>query len=420
MSFDARRARVATTLVFLLNGCVLGVWATEVAPLRERLGLSPGVLGGVLLCGAAGALVAMPLSGRLIARFGAGQVIQAGAVAACLALACAVSAPSVWVLCLCLLGFGAGFGTVDVAMNAEAVRVEQRAGRPILSSVHGMWSLGSFCGSAGGAALLRVATPSVQVALVAGGCCAALLGAGAMLRRGRGEAEVAAGGPAAGRGGGRLWARRGLLLTGAMMALSFAVEGAVLDWGGVFLREARHVPVALAAAGFSAFSVTMMAMRFGGDRVRARLGDRWVLRASLGASAGFALLLWPGPLWLSLLGFALAGAGVANVVPVLFALAGAQGDGARDTRAQDGRARDAGETAGAGLAGGAGPVDDARRTGEAVGVASVMGYAGVLGGPPVFGAIAQASSVGVSLGIAGALCAAVALAGGLAVRLRGR
>ncbi|MGI3775746.1 MAG: MFS transporter [Janthinobacterium lividum] len=402
MPFDASRARVATTLVFLLNGCVLGVWATEVAPLRERLGLSPGVLGGVLLCAAAGALVAMPLSGRLIARFGAGQVIQAGAVVACLALAAAVSAPAVWVLCLCLLGFGAGFGTVDVAMNAEAVRVEQRAGRPILSSVHGMWSLGSFCGSAGGAALLGVFPPAVQAGLVAGGCGAALLGAGAMLRR-RGAAEVAEGGPAAGRGRGRLWARRGLLLTGAMMALSFAVEGAVLDWGGVYLREARHVPVALAAAGFSAFSATMMAMRLGGDRVRARLGDRWVLRASLGASAGFALLLWPGPLWLSLLGFALAGAGVANVVPVLFALAGAQGGGTRD-----------------GAAGVAGQADAARRTGEAVGVASVMGYAGVLGGPPAFGAIAQASSVGVALGIAGALCAAVALAGGLAVRLRGR
>ncbi|MGI4977328.1 MAG: MFS transporter [Janthinobacterium lividum] len=406
MSFDASRARVATTLVFLLNGCVLGVWATEVAPLRERLGLSPGVLGGVLLCGAAGALVAMPLSGRLIARFGAGQVIQAGAVVACAALAGAVSAPGVWALCLCLLGFGAGFGTVDVAMNAEAVRVEQRAGRPILSSVHGMWSLGSFCGSAGGAALLRVATPAVQAGLVAGGCCAALLGAGAMLRR-RGAAEVAEDGPAAGvarPGGGRLWARRGLLLAGAMMALSFAVEGAVLDWGGVYLREARHVPVALAAAGFSAFSATMMAMRFGGDRVRARLGDRWVLRASLGATAGFALLLWPGPLWLSLLGFALAGAGVANVVPVLFALAGAQG----------------GAQGGSGRASGPGPADAARRTGEAVGVASVMGYAGVLGGPPMFGMIAQASSVGVALGIAGALCAAVALAGGLAVRLRGR
>lgn len=403
MSNEARRARVATTLVFLLNGALLGVWATEVAPLRERLSLSAAVLGGVLLCGAAGALLAMPLSARLIARFGTGQVIQAGAAATCLALAGAVAAPTLWALCLCLLGFGAGFGTVDVAMNAEAVRVEQRAGRPVLSSVHGMWSLGSFCGSAGGAALLGVASPPVQVALVAGACGTALLGAGAMLRRPPGgTAEAAAhegvlpgGGGSVrgepGRGGARLWARPGLLLTGAMMSLSFAVEGAVLDWGAVYLRDVRHLPVASAAAGFSAFSITMMVLRFGGDRVRARLGDGWVLRAALGATAGFALLLWAAPLWLSLVGFALAGAGVANVVPVLFGLAGNQG--------------------GAGPGGG---------TAAAVGVASILGYAGVLGGPPMFGLIAQASSVGTALGAAGALCAAVGLAGGLTVRLSRR
>jgi hypothetical protein len=403
MSNEARRARVATTLVFLLNGALLGVWATEVAPLRERLSLSAAVLGGVLLCGAAGALLAMPLSARLIARFGTGQVIQAGAAATCLALAGAVAAPTLWALCLCLLGFGAGFGTVDVAMNAEAVRVEQRAGRPVLSSVHGMWSLGSFCGSAGGAALLGVASPPVQVALVAGACGTALLGAGAMLRRPPGgTAEAAAhegvlpgGGGSVrgepGRGGARLWARPGLLLTGAMMSLSFAVEGAVLDWGAVYLRDVRHLPVASAAAGFSAFSITMMVLRFGGDRVRARLGDGWVLRAALGATAGFALLLWAAPLWLSLVGFALAGAGVANVVPVLFGLAGNQG----------------------GAAPGGG-------TAAAVGVASILGYAGVLGGPPMFGLIAQASSVGTALGAAGALCAAVGLAGGLTVRLSRR
>ncbi len=416
-------SHIATTLVFLLNGCLLGAWATEVAPLRERLGLSPGALGGVLLCGAAGALAAMPLSGRLIARFGTGQVIQAGAVASCVALTGAVSAPGVWALCACLLGFGAGFGTVDVAMNAEAVRVEQRAGRPILSSVHGMWSLGSFCGSAGGAALLRMVPPSAQVGLVAGACGAALLAAGAMLRRPRGEtaAELADAGPAgvgsagaaaARRGapvGARLWARPGLLLVGAMMSLSFAVEGAVLDWGAVYLREVRHVPVALAASGYSAFSVTMMAMRFGGDRVRARLGDGWVLRSSLAATAGFALLLWPGPLWRSLLGFALAGAGVANVVPVLFALAGTQGAGGHGTGAAHGR-----------TSASARQIDEARATGEAVGVASILGYAGVLGGPPMFGLIAQASSVGTALATAGALCAVVALAGGWTVRLRGR
>ena len=70
MSNEVRRARVATTLVFLLNGALLGMWATEVAPLRERLALSAAVLGGVLLCGAAGALLAMPLSARLIPRLG--------------------------------------------------------------------------------------------------------------------------------------------------------------------------------------------------------------------------------------------------------------------------------------------------------------------------------------------------------------
>ncbi len=408
MAPDARRARIATTLVFLLTGLLLGTWATQVAPLRERLSLSASALGLVLLCAALGALLTMPLSGRLIARFGAGRVIQAGATLSCAMLVCATLAPSWPLLCAALFAFGAGFGTVDVAMNAEAVAVERRAGRPVLSSVHAMWSLGALCGSVGGSALLTVLAPGQQAVAVAIPLVAALLGAGLMLHR---LALAGVDGATDGRPPGgpaalaSLWTRPALLLTGALMCLSFAVEGAVLDWGAVYLRDTRHVPLASAALGFSAFSMAMMATRFIGDRLRVRLGDAGVLQASLLAAAGFAVVLAAPGLPLALCGFALAGAGVANVVPVLFSLAGTQGAGTQGDRALR-------ESTPPGQ-----PAMARNRTGDAVGIASTLGYAGVLGGPPLFGLLAQATSVGSALAAAGLLCAAVGLAGGATARL---
>ena len=164
------------------------------------------------------------------------------------------------------------------------------------------------------------------------------------------------------------------------------------DWSGVYLRGVRHVPPAAAALGYSAFSACMVAMRFAGDRVRRAIGDGGVLAGAFVAAAGLAsvLLVPPGTPWAkigamtgemagAIAGFGVAGLGVANVVPALFALAGTRGPGA-------------------------------------VGVATTLGYAGVLAGPPLFGAVAQATSLEGAIGVSAGFCCLIGGVGVLAGR----
>ncbi len=374
MPDPVRRARLSTAAVFLLSGATLGVWATAVPLVRDRLALPAAALGGALLCLALGAFATMPVAGPLTARLGAGPVVRLGVLLSSPALVLAVLSPGYAGLCVALAAFGVGVGLTDVAMNAHAVEVEHAVGRPVLSGLHAMWSLGGLAGSAGGAALLLWLPPPVQAGVVAALCGAGMLWAAGAMFPPHPPVPAAEGAP---RPAG-LWRRGPLLLAGALMCASFVVEGAMLDWTGVFLHGTRGVAPAAAALGYSAFSVTMVAMRLLGDRVRTRLGGGGVLRlAGLGAAGLAAALLLPGQ-WGPLAGFALVGVGMANVVPVLFAFAGRQGE----------------------------------RPAAAVSVAATLGYAGVLGGPPLLGLVAQGTSVPGALWVVAGLCGGIAAVGG--------
>ena len=361
--------RAPICCVFAAHGLLLGAWVTQVPVVRERLHLSPGWLGVALFCISAGALSTMPVTSRMVARFGVRPVIRAGAAVSCASLAAAALAPGFVWLCLALLVFGLGFGTVDVAMNAESVRVEQAAGAKILGSVHALWSVGAAAGSAAGSALLAAAGPGTEAACLATAAACLTLAASSWLH---------AAGPAHGEDAGhRPWRDGRLLLIGVVLCMAFATEGAVADWGGVFLRTARGVPVSSAALGYSAFSCCMIAMRFAGDALRRRAGDAGVLLGAFAAVPGVALVLGAASPALGVAGFGLVGLGVANVVPALFALAGARGGDAN----------------------------------AAIGVASTLGYAGVLAGPPAFGMVAQVTSLAWAVGLIGVLGAAIGMAG---------
>jgi hypothetical protein len=142
-----RAARLAVSAIFFLNGAGIGNWVVRIPSVRDQLGLTEAALGVALLGVAAGALVAMPLAGRLVARHGSRPVTRAGAVAFAVALGLPALAPSLPLLCLALVVLGAGNGALDVAMNAQAAAVERRYARPIMSRFHALFSLGGLAGA---------------------------------------------------------------------------------------------------------------------------------------------------------------------------------------------------------------------------------------------------------------------------------
>ncbi len=344
---------------------LFGTWATLIPLVKERLRLSPGVLGVALICGAVGGVIAMQLAPRAMRVIGPPTLQRTAMLLGCLMLPVAVMAPGAWRLGGALLLMGAGIGTVDLVMNAQAVQVEARMGRPVMSGLHGLWSLGALLGAAIGALLLTLLPPPWQATLLAGTAfVAVLLVSGVMLpMQDDARPRQAAKAP-------RLLLRPVLILTGAMMGLAFGIEGALLDWSAIFLREYHHVAKAAAGLGYAAFAGATLGGRLCGDRVRARLGDRTVLAGvTLGGGCLGVAVLAPVA-WLSVLGFALTGLALCNAAPILFNVAGRLG-------------------ADLGSAGST----------RAVGGVVTLAYAGVMAAPPLIGLVAQQSSLAAALGL---------------------
>lgn len=374
---QASAARWATVAAFFLNGTVFGVWATQIPLLKNRLDLSPAVLGAALLCLAVGALTAMIASGPLLGRLGSAPVTRVTALLFAGLLPLPALVPDVVTLCIVLALFGASGGTMDVAMNAQGALVERRIGRPIMSSLHGMWSLGGLAGAGLGGLLLPLMPAAAQAGLVSAGLLVLFLAL-----QGRFLPDRNAG------GGGLVLPDRKTLLLGLLAAMAFMGEGAILDWSAIHLRDDLGAPSSLAGMGFGVFCAAMAIGRFSGDRLRHRFGGATLMRAGgLLATAGLGLVLAGGlvaggvPL-LAMVGFGLTGIGLSNIVPVLFSTAGAVDSGHPD---------------------------------HAVAAVSTMGYAGVLAGPPLVGFIAEATSLATAFAMIALLALGMAAAAARAV-----
>lgn len=298
--------------MFVLNGLLFGCFAARLPAIRDRVELSDGEQGLALACLALGAVVAMPLAGALVARYGSRRTTRAAFALACLGTGLVSLAASLPLLCLLALLVGCGHGALDIAMNAHGVAVERRYGRPILASFHGWFSLGGLVGGAL-SALAAGAGVDVRAQLGVIALLAFAVGSG-WSRRLLPSAEDAAvaGQPLLARPPARL------LTLGAIAFSCLLIEGAVADWSAVYLRDHAGAGAAAAAVGFTAFSVTMTLVRFGGDRLVARLGPRQVLRVGgLLTALGFGAALLAGGVAPGIVGFACVGAGMGGVFPIV-------------------------------------------------------------------------------------------------------
>jgi len=367
------------SLCFFLNGVVIASWVPHIPELKARLSLGDAALGALLLAMAAGAILALPAAGWLNGRFGSRVATTVSAAGLSAALVLPVVAPGMMLAAAALAVLGACNATLDVAMNAQGVLVEDGYGRPIMASFHALFSLGGLFG-AGGASAAMAAGMSARAHVVAVAllCLAAL---------GLAMKDLVPAAPA--RTQGRIFAlpSTSLLGLGVLTFCALLAEGAVGDWSAVYLRDSLATTPAGAATGFAAFSLAMALGRLLGDRLAARLGTARLLRLSGAlAGGGLAISLLVGRPAFAVLGFGLAGLGIANLVPILFSAAG----------------RTQGVPAGAALA-----------------AVATTGYVGYLAGPPLIGLAAEAAGLPAALGIVCVACGLVAVCAGSIPRSRG-
>ncbi|MEV4537001.1 MFS transporter [Asanoa sp. NPDC049518] len=366
----ADRARWAITAVFAANGLVIASLAARTPSVKVDLGLTAGQLGLVTAAFGISAVAAMQGAGGLAARFGSRRIVRVAVGLVPVALLGTALVGDLVTLVAVHLLFGAVHGLLDVTMNAHAVAVERRLGRPILNGCHAAWSIGAVGGSllASGAAQAGLSRAEHYGLLAAVLVPLVLLWTRALLppdadRRPPAKAQRAP------------WSRP-LVILGAMGATVLTVEAAVANWSGVFLHERLAAPLGLAAVGYLAFTASQTAGRLVGDRLLSRREPRELLRAgTLLAAAGLVLVVvspWPG---LAIVGFAVVGVGLATPLPVLFGAAGHLG----------------------------GP-----NAAATVARFSTMTYAGILLAPAVIGAVADLVGLTWTLAALAPLLAAVA------------
>ncbi|MFN2178538.1 MAG: MFS transporter [Candidatus Promineifilaceae bacterium] len=351
-------ARLAVLVAFFINGFLLATWVSRIPAVQALLSMSEGTLGLVLMGISAGVIVALSMAGGLIGRFGSHTVTTTAGVLLCIVLVLPALMSSPPTLFLALFVVGLVLSTMDVAMNSQAVAVEERAGRPLMSSFHAAFSIGGLAGALLGAGLVSLGlTVLAHFALVAVMALIAMLISSRYLLDVSGEKQA----------GGALFRLPPRALWG-LGAVAFCVaigEGTMHDWSGVFLAKTIGTTAAFAALGFAAFSLTMTLGRLTGDWLATRFNPVQVVRfGGLLASLGLITAVLSGSQYVVLLGFAAVGAGVANGIPLAFSAAG----------------RFPGLAPGAGIAG-----------------VATIGYAGFLAGPPLIGLVAEATSLRVAL-----------------------
>ncbi|MBV7403353.1 MFS transporter [Enterobacter sp. ENT03] len=358
----------ATRIVFFMAGFATAAWAALVPFAKYNTGVSDGTLGLLLLCLGGGALVAMPLTGALTARFGCRRVMVVSVLIFCAILPLLAVTQDARLLALALLLFGMGIGTTDCAMNVQAIIVEKAAPRPLMSGFHGFYSVGGIAGAGAMSGMMSLGLSSPAASLVTTLIVVALLLV--CVRGFLGYANPQEG-PA-------FAVPRGVvLLLGGICFVVFLAEGAVLDWSAVFLTEYRGLPEARGGLGFACFAATMTLGRLTGDRIVARLGQqRVVFAGALLAAAGLLLTVLSASWALSLVGYALIGLGCANIVPVMFSAIGKQ---------------------------------TAMPQVLAVPAVTTLGYMGVLAGPASIGGIAHHSSLTAAFVVVAVAMAGVAL-----------
>lgn len=349
--------RIVVLFAFFMNGSLFATWVSRIPDIQERLGMSEGMLGTILMGMSIGVLSALSVSGALIGRFGSRNVAVVSALGMCLSVPAIAWMPQPVHLFFCLFVFGACMSTMDVAMNAQAVRVEHMAKRPMMSSFHASFSVGGLIGALAGSWMEGMNVETGHHFMYAAFVCCL----GIVLFKWLLEDESHQ------RGSKRMFhlPHPSLLPLGALAFCTALGEGAMADWSAVYLKTVIGTEASIAALGFAAFSLTMTIGRLGGDAITQAYNPVHIVRwGGALATAGLVAAIVSSNYLVVLIGFGCVGLGLANGMPLAFSAAGKQ----------------------PGIPPG-------------VGIASVasIGYAGFLAGPPFIGLLAEQTSLRISL-----------------------
>jgi len=371
-----KRARLAVTATMITNGLVVGAFVVRIPDIKISLDLSNSTLSLCLLASALGVFAALPVAGKLCARYGSSPLAFYGSLAMVFAWTLQSFAFfAVWAFALTAFLAGYFLATQDVAMNSHAVTLEQQSSLRLMSVFHGMFSLGGLSGGIiGGICSQLEISYSLQTLMICSGITVVAFAVRNLWLPG--SVDIHESEP-----GTKMHRPAIIWLFGIFGFCSTIGEGAVGDWGGVLTRETYGASPFVSAIPYVVFSATMIIGRFSGDFLATKFGAAKVLAsggliASIGMATGLILNSTAGAIF----GWFWMGTGLSVAIPLLFSAAGS----IASTRFSDQMA-----------------------PAQAVAMVSGISYFGFIVGPPFIGFISDATTLRTALFIPALLALAI-------------
>ena len=351
-----RYYRIGVSIFFFIQGLSFASWASRIPDIKDKLNLSNGALGAVLLGLPLGQLAAMALTGYLVSKYGSKRTLSVAAFLYPSILLLLASVNTTWQLVAGLFLFGVCGNLCNISINTQGVGVERLYGRSIMASFHGLWSLAGFTG--GLISTFMVAyriSPFIHFSII---CLITFLlivsARNIILPR-----DV----NGAGKTKSKIFVKpdRYIIVLGLIAFACMICEGTMFDWSGIYFENVVQAPHSLTRLGYVSFMCTMAGGRFAADWVVTKYGVTSVLKMSgLIILTGLLLaVIFPG-IVTATIGFLMVGIGVSSVVPMVYSLAGKS---------------------------------KTMLPGVALAAVSSISFLGFLIGPPVIGFIAEASSL---------------------------
>lgn len=364
LTIQPRTYRIAISAFFFLAGLTFSSWASRIPDIKNALHLTEAGLGLVLFALPVGQLISLPLSAWVSAKFGTKTVMLAASVLYPLTLVLLASAASVTQLVMALFLFGVWANMINIAMNTQAVGVENLYGRSIMASFHGLWSLAGFTGAVAGSFFVSAGlTPLIHFSVICGITGVIVLSSFKNTlpnETSRQDAKPVFVKP-----------DKGILILGLIAFSCMVCEGAMADWSGVYFQKVIETPARFITIGYVAFTATMALGRFAGDRLVTKFGVKRMLQLSgVVITTGLLVAVLFPNLISATTGFLLVGFGVSSVIPIVYSLAGKSA---------------------------------AMSASTALATVSTIGFLGFLAGPPLIGFIAQAAGLRLSFALIAAL-----------------
>jgi len=317
---ELKRPRLAVTLTFITNGIVGGSLVSRIPDYKARLHISNSTLGTSLFFASLGVLIALGPAGRLAAKYGS----RTTSFYASLALAAIFPltghiANLAW-FSLSLFLYGACAATQDVSMNTHAVTLEQQSGRRLMSTFHGMFSVGGFAGGIIGGLLYQAKIPvQIQTLLISLFILVVALSMKEFWLPASADIHERIKETASGKR-----KRPTLFIVLGLIGLAEQIgEGASGDWGGVLSKNTFHASPFISTLPYIFFSAAMVLGRFNGDRIAGKIGNQKTLviggsLAGIGLTAGILI----GHSYGVIAAWTIVGLGVSVAIPILFSAVG--------------------------------------------------------------------------------------------------